>query len=120
MIAIPVILESIKSLKDKTFRVVFSTNELTPQQLTALGVSLQHFGYMAFKKEEFTQDELDLVDSLKTEYDGATKSKSQRLRNVLHCYWKHEPKGYEVFDDFYNHHMERFINHVKSKLPNLE
>ena len=117
MITLPVILESIKSLKDKTFKIVFETSELTPEQLTGLGMNLQQFGWVAFKQAEFGQKEKAMLDSMKVDYDDTGKTKGQRLRAVLFRCFEVDPEGYEVFDDYYNFKMEKLIMHFKSKLP---
>jgi len=117
MIVTPVILESIKSLKDKTFKVTFTTNELTPEQLTGLGMNLQQFGWMAFKQAEFGEKEKAMLDSMKVDYDDGGKTKGQRLRAVLFRCFEVDRQGYEVFDDYYNFQMEKLINHFKNKLP---
>ncbi len=116
MLIIPSILESFASLKDKTIKIVFHTNELTPEQLTGIAFNIQKFGYLAFKEDAFKQTEKDVINKLESEYQDTGKSKAQRLRAVLYRYFEQEPKGYEVFDDFYNHYMEKLINHYKNKL----
>lgn len=117
MITLPAVLESLRSLKDKTYKLTFETGELTPEQLTGIGQNLQQFGWLAFKQAGFGERDKVLLDSLKVDYDDNGKTKSQRLRGVLYRNWEHEPQGYEVFDDYYNHHMEKLISHYKSKLP---
>jgi hypothetical protein len=117
MITIPAILESIRSLKDKTYKVVFETNELTPEQMSGIAQNLQIFGWLAFKEAPFGERDKSLLDSLKVDYDDTGKTKGQRLRAVLYRWFEVEPQGYEVFDDFYNHHMEKMIMHFKQKLP---
>ncbi len=116
MIILPTILEGIRSLKDRTYKLTFFTNELTPEQLSAIGESLQNFGYLAFKKDAFKQKEKDMIQRLESDYEDTGKSKAQRLRGVLYRNWEQAREGYEVFDDFYNHHMERMITHWKNKL----
>ena len=117
MITVPAILESLRSLKDKTYKLTFETNELTPEQLSGIGSSLQQFGWVAFKQAPFGEKDKAFFDNLKVDFDDTGKSKAQRLRGVLYRYWEVDPQGYEVFDDFYNHHMEKLIIHFKGKLP---
>ena len=117
MITLPAILESFRSLKDKTYKVIFETSELTPEQLTGIGMSLGSFGYVAFKETSFGEKDKDFLQSLKVDYDDTGKTKGQRLRAVLYRWWEVEPQSYDVFDDFYNHHMEKLIIHFKKKLP---
>ncbi len=116
MIILPSILEGIRSLKDKSYKLTFETGELTPEQFGAIGASLQTFGYLAFKKDAFKQKEKDILASLESDYEDTGKSKAQRLRGVLYRTWEQSGDGYEVFDDYYNHHMEKIINHFKKKL----
>jgi hypothetical protein len=116
MIILPAILEGIRSLKDKTYKLTFETNELTPEQFGAIGASLQTFGYLAFKKDPYKEKEREMLNSLESDYEEKGKSKAQRLRAVLYRNWEQESMGYGVFDDYYNHHMERVINHYKEKL----
>lgn len=116
MLIIGVILESFQSLKDKTLKLVFSTQEYTPDQMINIAKDVQEFGFLAFKKEAFKAEEINSLKSLESDYEDKGKSKSQRLRNVLFVNFKQENKGYEVFDDYYNHHMEKIINHYKEKL----
>ena len=116
MILIPAILASFRSLKDKTIKIEFETNELTPEQLAEIGLHSQAFGYLAFKKDEFKSEQIQLIDELKADYEDRTKTPSKRLREVLFVAWKQSPEGYERFEDYYRYRMEVFIDHIKSKL----
>lgn len=116
MLIIPAILESFASLKDKTIKVVFHTNELTPEQLTGIALNTQKFGFLAFKEDAFKQRERDVLNNLESEYEDKGKSKAHRLRNVLYVSFEQDNKGYKIFDDYYSHVMETLINHFKEKL----
>ena len=116
MLIVGAILESYQSLKDKTLKLTFSTQEPTPEQVLDISRRVQKYGFLAFKEDEFKTEEKDLLKGLKTEYDDKGKSKSQRLRAVLFRNFQQDNKGYEVFDDYYNHHMEKMIEHFKTKL----
>lgn len=84
--------------------------------LTKIAQLNQSFGFLAFKKDEFKQTEIDVLDNLKSDYEEKGKSKSQRLRAVLYKNWEQQSKGYEVFDDYYNFMMEKLITHYKKQL----
>lgn len=116
MILIPAILASFRSLKDKTIKIEFETNELTPEQLAEIGLNNQSFGYLAFKKDDFRSEQLKIIDELKADYEDKSKTPSKRLRDVLFIAWKQHPESYAKFEDYYRFKMEKFINHVKSKL----
>ena len=116
MIILPAILESIRSLKDRTYKLTFETNELTPEQLTGVGKNIQRFGYLAFDDKELDSEALGIIKNTKVDFEDNTKTDSQRLRAALYVYYTQDNKGFDSFETFKNHHMEKFINHVKSKL----
>lgn len=115
-IIIPAQLENYRSLKDKSLRITFETNELNPQELLGIAENLGSFGYLAFKKEPFKEDERQMIEDLKTDFDDKKKSDSQRLRSILYLMWKKDSEGFETSAQHYQHHMERIINHFKLKL----
>jgi len=116
MLIIPSILSTFTSLKDKTLKIVFETNEVTPEQMTNIAKNLQQFGYLAFKKEAFKQADKDALKSLDTEYQSKGKSNSQRLRNVLFVAFGQDNKGYKDFNEYYDKEMNIIIEHFKNKL----
>ena len=117
MLLLPAILQSYQSKVDKTFKVVFSTNELSPEQAAALAGSIMQYGYMAFKVDTFKKKELEAIESLEADYEDTGKPPSQRLRGVLYRVWQTNPEGFETFTLFYDHHLEKIIGHFKNKLP---
>lgn len=116
MIIIPAILESYRSLKDKTIKLTFETNEPTPEQLTGVALNIQKFGYLAFKEEPFSNREKDVIENLKSDYEEKTKTPAQRLRAVFYRLWEKEPEGFKNAVDHYNSKMETLIEHFKNKL----
>lgn len=117
MITIPAILESVATRKDRTLKLVFGTNELTPSQAGQLLSDTEKFGWLAFKGEAFNHEETNLIESLKADLSEGFKSDSQRLRGVLYRMWESNNEGFSTFTKFYSHHMEKIINHFKGKLP---
>ena len=116
MIIIPAVLESYRSLKDKTLKIVFETNELTPEQTMGIAQNIQQFGYLAFKNEPFKATEKEVIESLKSDYEDNGKTPSQRLRAVLFINFQQADEGYKTFVDYYNAKMEKIVNHYKGKL----
>ena len=117
MLIIPSILSTFTSLKDKTLKLVFETNEVTPEQMTNIAKNLQQFGYLAFKQEAFKQADTDVLNSLDTEYQSKGKSNSQRLRSVLYVnFMGLDDKGFETFNEYYDSEMNKIIEHFKNKL----
>ena len=116
LLVVGAVLETFQSLKDKTLKLVFYTQEPTPDQIIQISSSIQSYGYLAFKKDNFKNNEVEMLNEIKSDYEDNGKSKSQRLRAVLYKNFEQDKQGYEVFSDYYNHHMERMINHWKNKL----
>lgn len=56
------------------------------------------------------------ADILKVTTDREHKTAAQRLRSVLFVLWKHQGEP-GLSEHFYETHMEKMIEHVKSKLP---
>lgn len=117
MIIIPCLLDSLRTLADKTLKVTFETQELNPQDLLGLMENLHQFGYLAFKQEPFKSEEKQMMEELKSDYEFKGKSSSQRLRGVLYVMWQHDNEGFDSSVKHYEHHLEKIINHFKSKLP---
>jgi len=116
MIIIPAQLEAVTTRKDKTLKLTFGTNELSPAQASELFTIANQFGYLAFKDEDFKREELDAVESLKSELEDTLKKPSQRLRGVLFRLFEQDNDGFKTFSKYYDSKMEQLINHYKSKL----
>ena len=116
MLIIGAILEDFRSLKDKTLKLTFSTNEPVPEQILGIANLIQRFGYLAFKEDAFKTEEIQILEDLEADYEDKSKTPAKRLRNVLYVAWKEDNKGYEDFNRFYDFQMEKMITHWKSKL----
>lgn len=110
------ILSSYQSLKDKTLKLVFETNEPTPEQIVEVARLSQSFGFLAFKKDDFKQDEKETLEGLESDYEDKGKSKSQRLRGVMYRSFEQKNEGFNTFSEYYASKMETLINHFKGKL----
>lgn len=109
-------LDGYRSNANKTMKLTFETNELSPETMANIHYSLYKVGFLAFAPDPFTTQELSDIDALKVEYDDAGKPASQRLRGVLYRLWEQTPEGYKTFNDYYGSKMEVLINHFKDKL----
>ena len=116
MLLIPASLTSYRTLADRTFRLIFGSNELTPEQSTELHRNLMQFGYLAFKGDPFKKEELEYLDGIEVSYEDTTKTPSKRLRAVLYKLWEKDPTGYTDYNLYYQFQMEKIISHYKSKL----
>jgi len=116
MIVINAILESFRSLKDKTIKLSFETQEPTPEQLQEIAVNNQKYGYLVFSGNQLSDDQLQAIEKSRNDLYDSQKSPSKRLRNVLYIWFNQDSKGFNSFEDFYLYQMEQIINHLKQKL----
>lgn len=117
MIIIPAQMEGFRTLKDKTLKVTFETNELNPQELLGIAENINTFGYLAFKKEPFGEKEKEMLENLESDYiESSGKTPSKRLRGVLFKVYESNPEGFKSFATFYDHYMEKIIEHYKTKI----
>lgn len=112
---LPVVVSSIRSLKDGSVSVCVETNELSPGKAGEL-FSLRNKVAMMYlsPKDVITQKELAQVDSITPEDRG--KTPSARMRGVLYILWKQDNEGYKDFPMYYVSKMEKFISELKNNI----
>lgn len=115
MIILPAQIEGLTSRKDKTIKVTFGTQELAPNDLAQVFQLNQRFCYIAIKEESFQQDELDTIESVKSDLES-NKTPSQRLRGILYINYQQDNEGYKDFMTYYLGKMDKLCEHFKSKL----
>lgn len=107
---------TVSSRRDKSVRFSIETAELTAEQSGAL---MSYHGQAARVFVAPHEGEADELVEVTTDRD--TKTPGQRLRACLFVLYKQqtvEPgKELLTFERFYCDEMEKFINHVKAKLP---
>jgi hypothetical protein len=116
LIIIPAIYEGSRDLKDRTKKLTFGTNEVTPEQAASLQIMVQQFCYLAIKLEPFTKEQQDTINDLKNDSEDFGKTPAQRMRSVLYRLWEQSAEGYMDFNLYYQFKMEQYINHLKAKL----
>mgnify|MGYP006921301246 CR=1 FL=1 len=115
---IPCQVEGISTRRDKTLKVTIGTQELTPDKMAQLLAQWSEgYGVMAFKKEEFADEERKALESIQLDKeDMGGKTPSQRLRSCLYALWESNNRGYNTFASFYESRMEQFITIVKKRI----
>lgn len=111
-VSLPVIVDGIKTLKDRSLKLSLVSPELKPEEMSIL-FSLnqdQAACVLASKGSKIDEGELDIEMEFPEE-----KSPSKRLKNVLYVLWKQE-ESKEEFELYYRTKMERLIDFVKEKL----
>lgn len=117
MISLPVILEGVASRADKSWKLTFGTQEITPEAVARIASMQQNVCYLAINPNPFSNKELEIIKNTKAELADTGKSHSQRLRGVLYVKWENENEGYDNFHDYYIVKMDKIINHYKNQLP---
>lgn len=115
MLIIPSSLEIITTLKDGTIKLTFETQEMRPSDVGVLFSYRKSLGYLAFKNEQFTEDQINLVETLKCDDFDDNKSPSKRMRNVLYRLWQQNNYGYDDFNVFYIYRMNNLIGILKNE-----
>lgn len=118
MINLPCYVESLSTRKDKSMKLIFSTQELMPSSASDLFSLQNQIVYLAIKPVLFTPDELKAVEEMNIDVADMEKSPSKRLRAVMFLNWKEQNQGYADFNLYYANEMEKVISHFKTKLPN--
>jgi hypothetical protein len=116
-ILIPAIYEGSRDLKDRSKKLIFQTNEITPQQAADLQICVQGFVYLAIKIDPFRKDEVDFITDIKSDFNDLGKTPSQIQRNVLYRIWQLDNQGYQDFNLYYIFRMNVIINSLKKELP---
>ena len=117
IINIPTICEKVATRRDGSLVVSFATDELSPATMASLFQVHNKYCYVAIKPEDFNPNELDKLARVKVDFDDKTKSPSQRLRGVFYRMFELDNEGFNSFTKYYDHKMEKVIEHFKTKLP---
>ena len=106
------IMDGVKTLKDRTIKITFQTQEMSPEDAADCMRLNQSFGWLIFAPENAGQ--VTIPDEPPPEFKN-TKTPSARMRAVLFVYWQ-QLGGEGGFETFYREKMEMMINWVKEKL----
>lgn len=106
------ILDSVSTRKDRSFKIVFESQEIGSEQASNMFGMMDSCGWLIFAPYE--RSEVVIPNDPPPEFK-AQKSYSQRLREVLYVLWKQKGKVGDS-ESFYREHMERFIQNIKDRL----
>jgi len=111
---LPVVIGSIRSLKDGSVSVTMETQELSPGKAGELFGLRNKIAYVYVSERQIEDNEKKVIDSLDPELKG--KTPGQRLRAVLYLRWQQDNEGYKDSESYYRAKMEIIIEHHKSEL----
>ena len=110
-----VVFDTYRVRKDGSAVLCFETGELTPTDVASLHVLRNSTGVVGFSRRDSLNDkEIKELESIDAEIES--KSKAQRLHNVLFVLFQQQPEGYSDFKQFYADRMERIIQQIRTRL----
>lgn len=115
LVQIPVIVDDMKPMKDRSWKIRFETRDLSGENVSLLADSLQGEGWLVFSPNQ----EVTVGDIPNETADAGVKSPAARLRTKLFIYWK-ATGGKGDFEGFYRTKIEQFIEVIDSKIPEGE
>lgn len=106
------LLDKIESRKDRSLKVIISTQELGGADMAELFGYRDQLGYVTFTPNP--ESNIEVPDEPATD---DSKSPSQRLRSVLFVLYKQSyTSKFDKYNQFYDWYMEEIISQVKEKL----
>lgn len=117
-IILPVILSSYRPKVDGSFSISLTTQILGKQQRDIVHELYQQVCSVLIQDSEITKADESLMEAINIDSFGIkTKTKSQRLREIIYHNWKQEhPDEAVTSKDYYDTTMEKIIDHFISKL----
>lgn len=112
---IAAIVENITTRKDRSVKLTFGTQELNPVEAGQLFQYMNQLVTVYLCPASIDNREIEQIDKLEPELNS--KSQSQRIRAVLYLLHQQNNEGFKTFEEYYRSKTEKFIDHLKSKLP---
>lgn len=113
MFQISSVIQNLRTLADKSWRLQIDTQELTPEEASQLMQLHGKAGWLLFAENPLTTD--DVPKEPAVEFKG-DKSNSERLRNCLFMYWKDKTSQSIDFNTFYTRWTDDKIQKIKDNL----
>lgn len=112
MFQVASIIQNLRTLADGTWRLQIDCQELTPEQATELMKLHKKVGWLLFKENHITPDDVPDTD---VEFKS-DKKPSQRLRNALYVFWAEHTNKQTPFQQFYETWIDKKIEEIKDHL----
>lgn len=102
----------VESRSDKTYKLIFNTQELRGEEAAKLLPLLQSQGWLLFAPDELKEDD---VPEYKPDKLTGQRSQAARIRGALYRKWEQQGKKGD-FEMFYNIATERYLDQIKASL----
>lgn len=115
IIQVPVIVQGFQPLKDRSWKVVFNTQELNGSEIQILADSYQGEGFLVFKPNSDIKPS-EIPEGIA---DAGVKTPSQRVRTKLYILWKQRGED-GSFENFYRNMYQKFEDIIDNNLEPKE
>lgn len=102
----------VESRVDKTYKLIFNTQELQGDEAAKLLPLLMSQGWLLFSPVELEEED---VPEYKPDKLTGQKSQAARIRGALYRKWEQQGKKGD-FEMFYNIATERYLDQIKASL----
>lgn len=114
MVVFQGIVSRFQSLVDRTLRVQIDTQEATLGTKAKI-IELHNVPVLIVLKEgDLTQESLDAIQEMPVNTPEG-KSLSKKQRDAFFGWFSRNDKGFNTFDQFYEHHMNLSIDNINNK-----
>lgn len=110
-------IESVATRADNTIKIVVGTQELTPEQMTALFELKGMQGWFLFSETQMSEADVPPEPAKEFKTD---KSPSEQLRDILWHYWDKNTNHRPDFETFYRAWIQKKKKEIQDTLPNTE
>jgi len=115
-ILLQVQIEGVSTRKDKTFKLILGSQELSNKQAGEIFQLQNSLANCYLSTNAIQTDMMAEVDKVSADMVETIKSPSKRMKAVLYLLWKQDNNGYEDSELYYRNKMEIFIDSLKLKI----
>jgi hypothetical protein len=109
--------EGIRTLQDRSVKLTFNTQELSPSDVGDLFAFQNTFCKVLITDNNVIQAKvMKEVELAEVETWEKSKSPAQRLRGVMFLLFNKNSEGHHDFDSYYKAKMNGIIQHFKTKI----
>lgn len=109
-------IESVSTRKDRTYKLVLGTQELSPKDASELFSLNNNLAYCYISPKRIESEMIDKIDEASIDMVDTIKSPSKRMKAVFYLIWQGNNGGYEDFELFYRNRMEMLISQLKERI----
>jgi hypothetical protein len=110
---IQAVIAKAQTLVDGGLKITIDTQEPTPQQFSKLFSLKGKAGWLVFKENEVTLDDIPEIDS---DLEAGEKPPSKRIRGKLYLIWERNTDKREPFDLYYRKFMKKIEDKLDEQL----